>query len=148
MIDTSEEQVSTKLYNYIVKNNLEIPEVFIDIGANDCFEMSNSFLFCHELHWQGVMVEPQEQLLRDAKNLYRPLDYPDIQFLPVAVSNYNGTTTLFGHPNDDHKVLSMRFKNMGSSLTNYGGAQHWEVEVIDYPTLIERCDVAQVGILS
>lgn len=57
MKDYSQHGESLFLWNYIKDNKLEVPKLFVDVGALDGLRNSNSKLFI-EAGWEGVLIEP------------------------------------------------------------------------------------------
>lgn len=139
-MDRSAGNVCTLLHEYMVKNNMDVPQRIVDIGANDGLYQSNSRYFL-EQGWSGILIEP---VPKSFASLVRSMDKFKNHsiFINAAVADSHGTARIFRHPND-------------SDNTNDGGAslikdprsrEFWECLTIDAATL--AFVYQDVGILS
>lgn len=151
MQDPSEEHIVTAVIKYLNERQLKIPKLVIDIGANDGINFSNSYLLCHELKCEGLLIEPNPQLVPHLRGLYGNGEYlPLVEVECFVISDQVGLVQLFGHPNDDRDpyYYEVMVSHMGASLVDKGGSKSWWVLSIDIPTLIKLKGLNSVGVFS
>ena len=75
--------LSEKIYD-IFKNNSN--GIFVEFGANDGIQQSNTFLLETKNNWSGLLIEPSPNLFDMLKT-----NRPNCKIESCAVSNFNGT---------------------------------------------------------
>ena len=113
--DFSQHKESTWIKNYITQNKLDIPKLFVDIGAHDGITNSNSRLFAME-GWKTLYFEPNpitfSKLINNTigqnREIYNIAISDKIQknkFEIVMKKNFEGHSKI--NNNGKHTVLSM-----------------------------------------
>jgi len=141
--DPSEGRVSSRILTYIENNNIKVPELIMDIGANNGKYFSNSLFFINK-GWKAILIEPLHIQVLDLYKLYHDkLD--KVQIWPFAVGDVDKDAVLYGHKNDGN---GYKTANQGASLISMPHPVKWMVRCISGGTLSKMIDFDQVGILS
>lgn len=138
--DHSADHVISDIFDLVDMDS--IPHVIVDIGASEGSYSSNSFGLLHEYGWQGLLIEPIPKQFGTVNALYS--DNENVKCINVAVSNVDGETILYGHPNDGNGTKT---GNHGASLLLHARSPvKYEVQTISCKTLSTL--VEEVGLLS
>ena len=119
---------------------------FLDIGAHDGIEKSNSYFFEKNLNWKGICVEPIPEVFDKLKN------NRECVCIQAGISNKNGTSMFWkieGYSemlsgleenyNDLHKQRILKeIAEHGGNLTEI------EIQVLDINTLLKGNNVSKV----
>lgn len=150
------------LYEEIFKNNSN--GIFVDFGAYDGIESSNSYFFEKELGWDGICVEPLPQIFIKLQSNRKCLcinkcisdNYKNGEFLHVIPENPPGTiignkrvsniekmSGLVEFYNNQHKKL------IDSRLNELGGRKEtFEVECIPADDVLKLLPSKKIDYLT
>jgi len=141
--DPSEGRISSRMLTYIENNDIEVPELILDIGANNGKYFSNSMFFINK-GWKAILVEPLHIQVLDLYKLHHDrLD--KVQIWPFAVGDVDKDAVLYGHKNDGN---GYKTANQGASLISMPHPIKWTVRCISGNTMAGLIDLDSVGILS
>ena len=103
----SQWQTVEHLADWLDNNDIELPESIIDIGAADGKLNSNSWNFIVDNDWEGLLVEPNPEAVKQIYENYKDLRRR-VNVIEAAVTDHTGTTILF-LPNDkkDDQLASL-----------------------------------------
>ncbi len=98
--DTSQSLESTKLYPILSEHPIKL---VVDIGANDGFNLSNSYFFIKN-GWSAILVDPIPNSINKAKIVHTNND--KVSFEEVAVSNLNSYARIYLDKGDTNNFFS------------------------------------------
>jgi FkbM family methyltransferase len=140
----SQNQEDIKLWKYIEDNNIDLPHVFVDIGALDGIVNSNAKYF-QNMGWFVSYVEPNPESY--AKLLTNVGKFLTAQTLNCAISDVEGSIKF------NQCVSNSNFGRSGISNKNFDKSSLLKykeiyVESITVQTLIGRLAKREIGILN
>lgn len=126
---------------------------FLDIGANDGITLSNTRAL-YEKGWSGVFVEASPKAFERLKRNYEFETCNDrVNLINVAVGKHNG----FGVLHESGELLKQGDVALVSSMKEEE-VRRWDslnmpfsdvdVEINDFPTLLDRCSIKKFDFLS
>jgi len=119
--DFSQHKESTFLYNYIKKNNVNLPNTFVDIGSHDGVTNSNSRLFQNN-GFYCIYFEPNPLLFsrlvgntikyneKEIYNLAVSDKFGKVKFNIVTKKNFEGHSSI--DENGNHSVIAVSLKSI------------------------------------
>jgi FkbM family methyltransferase len=120
-------------------------KTIVDIGASDGLYTSNSYDLIIQYGWNGLLFDPQEDILAIAQQHHKD-NIDHVLFFPVAIAEVKGRVVLFGHPNDYDGKTTL---NHGASLIeipNYTAKR--AVNAISYQDFLSIISLSTVGVLA
>lgn len=123
--------------------------IFIDIGANDGLNGSNSLLF-EKKGWQGICVEPHPHIFAKLK------DVRDCDCLNACITDKDGRAdflAVHGAANMLSGIESYmdqrHLKRINKEIAKKGGStERIEIEALSPSTLIDRFSLSKIDFLS
>jgi FkbM family methyltransferase len=124
---------------------------FIEIGANNGINFSNTYFFEKNLNWQGICVEPYPELFEELKknrNCYAEnscisSEKKIAQFLKC----YGFITEMYSGIIDDYDPRHI--ERINNEIEIFGGAKEIiEVQCISFDDLTEKYKIDKVDLLS
>lgn len=139
------------MQSYAIEELLKLVDIqrlqplVVDVGASDGYYNSNSYDLIASYGWDGILFEPQDEILEKAKE-YHATRLDKICLQPCAISEHEGTVVLFGHKNDGDGTKTL---NHGASLlkTNANPMVR-PAASMSYKTFVSIIDLSGVGVLS
>ena len=98
--DTSQSLESTKLYPILAEYPIKI---IVDIGANDGFNLSNSYYFIKN-GWSALLVDPIPNSIKKARETHKG-NYK-VSYEEVAISNTNSYSKIYLDKGDTNNYFS------------------------------------------
>lgn len=124
---------------------------FIEIGANNGINFSNTYFFEKTLNWQGICVEPYPELfeeLRNNRNCYCEnvciaTEKNIVKFLKC----HGFITEMYSGILDNYDPRHL--ERIDNEIKTYGGSKEIiEVQCISFDDLIEKYQIDKIDLLS
>jgi len=109
---------------------------FVDIGAFDCIQWSNTHILA-QAGWSGIMVEPQPEMAEECMEHLR--SYPKVALVQKAISNWRGKTSMrLAGSLSTIDMDQVELYRETPEFAHYfdGDGEHTLVDVIDTDTLL------------
>jgi len=127
----TKKEIADPSQNYLISRILSLLEehpykILIDIGANDGYNLSNSFVLLKS-GWFGILAEPNPHNCDKITKLWE--NNPRVMVFKGALSNFAGKTKLYADTGG--------FTNQSFSSTIDTSENKWSIEMIDRKNYID-----------
>ena len=124
---------------------------FIEIGANNGINFSNTYFFEKNLNWQGICIEPYPELFEELKknrNCYAEnLCIASEKKVSKFLKCYGFITEMYSGLLDNYDPRHI--ERINNEIEIYGGSKEIiEVKCISFNDLIEKYKIDKIDLLS
>lgn len=124
--------------------------VFVDIGANDGVNLSNTYFFEKNLHWKGVCFEPLEEAFNKLKKNRTSIN------IYGCASDYNGTDTFLSIKGPGEMLSGLKseydarhLKHIEDTIASQGGSiEETLVQCFDVNEILKKHNIKNIDFIS